>query len=957
MQAPQSSPVPGQRWVSRTEPELGLGTVVEVDGRSVTIRFTAAAETRRYAGRDAPLRRVVFNPGDEVKDQDGKTFVVEEVQDMDGLLLYLGKNQGILETSLSDESQFNDPSERLMSGHVDSTAHFELRQEALVAQSRIHSSEERGFVGGRIDLMPHQLFVAQEVAGRHAPRVLLADEPGLGKTIEACLILHRLLLNGHVSRALIVVPDQLVPQWMVELKRRFHLTFCVYDEGRCQAVEEEEPGANPFTEDQLILCGIDALMGENRAQQAREAGWDMIVVDEAHHLHWQPEAPSRQYEVIESLARISKGLLLITATPEQLGKAGHFARLRLLDPERYPSLDAFLEEPKEHAEVAELAQNLLSGEPLSASAMVSLREKLSHDAEALQRDASTLESGNRERGAYWAKSLLDLNGPGRVMMRNTRAAIQGFPPRVAHLIPLSGHDEELRKKISQEFVFEVGRSSHAPKLNYKSDPRIDWLIERLSNNSQDKVLLICATTQKCLAIEVALRERIKLHSAVFHEELTIVQRDRNAAWFAEKGGAQLLICSEIGSEGRNFQFAHHLVLFDLPLDPDLLEQRIGRLERIGQTHEIQLHVPYLPGTSQEVLLRWMHEGVQAIEASTSAGSNFLEKFGDRVIELGVKAAAGELPADQLEKLLQESLAYRLEVADALEKGRDRIIELTSFRPGASEELIERVQGHDNDPILEPFFLRLMESFGVYSEEFQPRSYLFNPDMLACDDFPDLEQGDQRITFDRKTGLERWDIEFLTMDHPLLQRALDTLLLSDKGNSSFALWEDNGSAGMMLEAIFVMESLAPTSLQMGRYLSSTPLRFMVNHEREEVGAEITPRKLDEVLTDAEPDWILSNQGAIQQLVPRMLKRLHKLAKEFLPVRIREAERKLDRVLRQEVERLELLMRVNSHIRVEELAQAKAHLSLVSGHIQSADLRLQSLRLIWRGPCQDGRPRLG
>ena len=99
---------------------------------------------------------------------------------------------------------------------------------------------------------------------------------------------------------------------------------------------------------------------------------------------------------------------------------------------------------------------------------------------------------------------------------------------------------------------------------------------------------------------------------LFHEGLPLVQRDRNAAWFAEPDGAQLLICSEIGSEGRNFQFAHHLVLFDLPLNPGLLEQRIGRLDRIGQTQTIRIHVPYVESSSEECVLDWYHRGLDAI---------------------------------------------------------------------------------------------------------------------------------------------------------------------------------------------------------------------------------------------------------------------------------------------------------------------------------------------------------
>src|SRR5439155_5719448 len=131
----------------------------------------------------------------------------------------------------------------------------------------------------------------------------------------------------------------------------------------------------------------------------------------------------------------------------------------------------------------------------------------------------------------------------------------------------------------------------------------------------EKVLLICRTVEKVEAIDEALRRHTSIKTGIFHEGLTLLQRDRNAAWFGEPEGARLLLCSEIGSEGRNFQFAHHLVLFDVPLNPGLLEQRIGRLDRIGQTETIRIHVPYVESSSEACIVGWYHRGLDAFETS------------------------------------------------------------------------------------------------------------------------------------------------------------------------------------------------------------------------------------------------------------------------------------------------------------------------------------------------------
>jgi ATP-dependent helicase HepA len=144
---------------------------------------------------------------------------------------------------------------------------------------------------------------------------------------------------------------------------------------------------------------------------------------------------------------------------------------------------------------------------------------------------------------------------------------------------------------------------------------LKWLSELLGDLGEEKVLVITKTRELAEEVLAELESAMGVKGAVFHEALTLLQRDRNAAFFAEEEGARVLVCSEIGSEGRNFQFARHLVLYDLPEDVDLLEQRIGRLDRIGQKGTIQVHVPYLPGSDEEIRLRWLHEGLDAFRAS------------------------------------------------------------------------------------------------------------------------------------------------------------------------------------------------------------------------------------------------------------------------------------------------------------------------------------------------------
>jgi len=440
---------------------------------------------------------------------------------------------------------------------------------------------------------------------RRPPRLLLADEVGLGKTIEACLVTAQQLASGRVKRVLVLVPESLVNQWFVELLRRFNLPFAIYDEERCESLEMTEPKANPFEDEQCVIASVDWLAShDKRARQALAAGWDLLLVDEAHHLVWTPEFSSPGYALVESLALRTPGLLLLTATPEQLGLGGHFARLRLLDPARYTDLDAFRAESRRYLTLSALAERLLEGQAVTTDDMATLAGLFPGEEDALVARLGRIAAGDGAERDALLGDLVDRHGTGRAMIRNRRAAVGGFPTRLPLVTLLAApEDPTVLGRLRAEFAHDVGDSDDEPEHDYAKDPRTDWLLGILDQVAPAKVLLLCRSRAKVQALEEALRLRSGLQVARFHEDMNLLQRDRNAAFFADPEGARLLIASEIGAEGRNFQFAQHLVLWDLPLHPDMLEQRIGRLDRIGQKGDVNIHAAAVTGSAQEVLLR------------------------------------------------------------------------------------------------------------------------------------------------------------------------------------------------------------------------------------------------------------------------------------------------------------------------------------------------------------------
>ena len=916
----------GQRWISKTEPELGLGTVMESREGRVQILYPATGEVRLYTEENAPLRRVLFREGDTIEDHDGNKRTVELIRDETGVITYCGSNWELPEAQLNDHISLHGPMDRLRGGHMDEAGVFELRQRALEMTHQWRKSPVRGFVGGRIDLISHQLYIAQEVGNRMAPRVMLSDEVGLGKTIEAGLIIHRQLITGRASRVLIIVPESLVHQWFVELLRKFNIWVNIFDEERCLAIEKVHPDTNPFLDDQIILTSIDFLAEKpERVKQAEEAGWDIMVIDEAHHLNWKEDTPSKEYQLVQSLSRKTEGLLLLTATPEQLGQKSHFSRLQLLDPDRYTDFTNHQSEGTHFTDIAPIANALHQNKNLSSQQKKTLSSMPGLDAEM---DSTAL-----------LNALLDRHGPGRVIFRNTRAAMTGFPERKAHLVPLvpDRDIEEWMENSGTEFINDTSENEEALKYNLNYDPRIAWLGRLLHELGEEKVLLICRSREKALAIEKAVYRQIPVKASVFHENLTLVQRDRNAAWFSEDDGARLLICSEIGSEGRNFQFAQHLVLFDLPHNPELLEQRIGRLDRIGQKKTIHIHVPYLKGSPQEVLARWYHEGLNAFESNLVGANQLLEKFGNRVLALASHCNETE----KLDNLITQTQSQHNVIAIQLEKGRDRLLELNSHRPNEANVIIEAINSADNNQNLEEFLLLVFDHFGVHVEDLSNRTYLLHGRSITTDSFPELPDEGLVGTFERNHALGREDVSLLTSDHPIVTGAVDLLLGSEQGNCTFGIWPDLNDKTILLETIFILETLAPAHLNADRFLAPTPIRILVNHKKEPTVLDIP--QLDKGL----PHKLLDNPKIGRKIIPKMFTSAEQFAEQQSQSLIKEANNAMTTQLEREIDRLKNLRKINDHVRSEEIKIAEEQMENLKKAINKARIRLDAVRLIWKG----------
>ena len=906
----------GQRWLSDTETELGLGVLIDVDERSISILFPKSDETRVYARNNAPLSRIIFNVNDELQDQEGTTWSVESLEDRHGVLRYnvirtladgTEERKSLNETRIGASIQLSKPLDRLLASQIDYKEWYDLRIEAMQMQAGMQTSPLRGMIGARVGLIPHQFYIAHEVGKRFAPRVLLADEVGLGKTIEAGLIIHQQLKTGHSERILILVPDSLQYQWMIEMRRRFNLNFSLFDLTRTASIKEHDPELNPFLTEQCIIASVDLMIDhDDLREQALEAGFDLLVVDEAHHLMWsEEEGGNDRYDLVEEFAEKTAGVLLLTATPEQLGVESHFARLRLLDPQRFSSLDRFLDEEEQYHHTAKIAEVLMSDLPLEAEHFTAIEKLLGHAIED--------QPEQRFRAIH---ELLDRHGTGRILFRNTREAIQGFPGRDCQPAPLPApenwsKDGKLREQMWPE-------EAQLDGAWMETDPRVSWIMEMLRTQlKHKKVLLIARSGPVVEALENALRIHAGIRTAMFHEGMSLLERDQAAAYFAEDSyGAQILLCSEIGSEGRNFQFASDLILFDLPANPDVLEQRIGRLDRIGQENRIQIHVPYLVGTAQERMFRWYNEALNIFSNISPTAQTLQENF---IVDLKDCLLADK--GQDFEDLLEAVNVQRQALENELQEGRDRLLEYNSCRPMVAQEIVNALEDYDDNTLLPMFMKRFMASTNIDFDEQSNGTVIIKPtDQMQVQGL-DLDEEGMTVTFYRDQAQIREDAQYITLEHPFTESVMEMIRTQSFGSTNVALLKSAAlpQGSVLLEVWFKVDVVAPKALNLPSSLPTQLIRVLLSEKGQDLSNKIAPEILKPYLHHLDSNSCRQVVKARREVVEQRYTQALEIARGALPELKQQAKEIYGSKWQYEIDRLTYLKQFNPSIREDEIAR--------------------------------------
>jgi ATP-dependent helicase HepA len=734
---------PGHYLTHRFNPELGVGRVTAVEGRALLVDFPRTGTRLRVAAGTDALVPVDLGAGRPVRivATREETTIVGRLAD--GRLQLAN---GRIEPShalwpLDLESALL---ERLSLGELDEAEDFLTRLDVLHLRSRREADGLGSFLGGRVRLFPHQLHVAERATGADPVRWLLADEVGLGKTIEACLILNRLVHTRRVERCLVVAPASLTVQWLGELWRKYHQVFTLLDERRLADVATDfGEGFNPFDVHRRAVLALELLTERpDLTASAVAAGIDLLIVDEAQRLRRPPGHPGEPaWRAVAPIAALGRHVLLLSATPLEDDAHGFFRLLQLLRPDEFP-------------EAMTVEARLAGGTPLPPCTSSTRRVDIGGLPPRAGAPIALDDAASQARGAV-ERQVRQMPAPHAVAARLKADRVRRALASGAALVAVLGPDEHALR--DQAIAMDT------------TDPRVDWLLAQAPRwrDAGDKTLIFVAHRETLEMLRTALSHRGQLASGAFHEDLPPSRRDLEVARFREADGPSLLVSTEAGGEGRNFEFCRRLVLFDLPWKPTVVEQRIGRLDRIGRRLPVEILYFRPPqGIGAEVVrlfeaLGVFREPLAGLEPQLAGVEGALEAV--------AREPGATLPPETFATLVDGAHAARTRIHEAAYQQLHR----DPYRAELAPQILGRVPT-DLDALNQDVVTAACTRLGFSVEHTRGRRIFaieLGADALV-DSLPGVRSGSAYVgSFDREEAVEDETLDFFSSGHALVEGVL------------------------------------------------------------------------------------------------------------------------------------------------------------------------------------------
>ncbi|WP_217997838.1 DEAD/DEAH box helicase [Alicyclobacillus acidiphilus] len=512
---------------------------------------------------------------------------------------------------------------------------------------------------------PHQIRTVERVLRRMRGRALLCDEVGLGKTIEAGIVMTEYLLRGLVKRVLILTPPSLVEQWKEEVTRKLGLAFVCYDEARFKAADK------PWQTFEHIIASLDTAKREPHRDEILATEFDLVIVDEAHHLK---NKSTLAWKFVNQLKK--KYILLLTATPIENDMSELFNLITLLKPGQLLTEAEYKRrfidksdplQPKNVAELKKLVQGVMIRNRRSTTGVI----HSTRSAETILVPQSPDEQLFYTRLSQFVKDRLQagVHAASRsksTELREDRLADEGRtgglqPFVVKQLLRQAGSSAAcvlatLRKSLSIPGIQEVIDIGERIRMSGKEDALL-----KIVKNTPDQVVVFTGFVETQHAVSKFL-EHAGLDVVTFHGGMSRAQKEQSIEKF--RAGVKVLVSTESGGEGRNLQFCHCMVNYDIPWNPMRIEQRIGRIHRIGQQQDVTIYNLAAKGTMEEHILRILDAKVNLFQLVIGELDMILgtldekREFEDILMDIWLKAKDEDELVQGVEQLGDELLAAK-----------------------------------------------------------------------------------------------------------------------------------------------------------------------------------------------------------------------------------------------------------------------------------------------------------
>ena len=444
----------------------------------------------------------------------------------------------------------------------------------------------------RFEPFDYQLSAAQTVLRRMRGRAILADEVGLGKTIEAGLVLSELRMRGMADRALVLAPAGLVDQWREELERKFALPTSVVRAGGT------DTGGREAIDRPVAVASIAAARREPLRSSLTEHAWDLVIVDEAHRLRNPRSASGKVARQLRA-----RYLLLLTATPVENKLADLYELVSLVAPGLLGTPAQFrAKHAASSGDGAAAPRNVAELRARTREVMV--RHRRSEVALMLpHRLAETvLVTPGQDEAALYAEIIRRVRLEGRTAGPSTVLALRGLT-RMAGSSPAA-----VAPTLAKLGWTELAGQARAVRTHQKAQVLIETLRRHVERDEKVLVFTGFRQTLETIAAEV---DRAGLPAATYHGSLSRSAKEAAIAQFRDQ--VPVLLSTESAGEGRNLQFCHVMINVDLPWNPMQIEQRVGRLHRVGQEHDVLLTNLVARGSIEQQILHVLEAKINLFE--------------------------------------------------------------------------------------------------------------------------------------------------------------------------------------------------------------------------------------------------------------------------------------------------------------------------------------------------------